>query len=152
MSLKIVCLPPAQLCAEKACASMLFVHFDSPGGVAAGYVHLELLSNGHDQKHNVKDEWPKRELQATARPRAPCASCCLGPVSHVPWTLLDEQGLSPVGQSLLLRPLANLSGPPVFTAGVGWGWERKDSANTNETWSLSSVRETDTRAKIQDKA
>lgn len=93
---------------------VLFIYFDSPGSISAGYVHLELFSNGHDQKHNLKDEWLKRELQAMARHRAPCISCCLDTVSHVPWTLLDEQGLSPVGQSLLLRPLANLS---AFTRG-----------------------------------
>lgn len=158
MSLKIACLPPAHLYAEKACASVLFIHFDSPGGISAGYVHLELFSNGHDQKHNLKDEWLKRELQAMARHRAPCTSCCLDTVSHVPWTLLDEQGLSPVGQSLLLRPLANhLSRASCLYSwsGVGMG---KEGLCQHE-WDVVSVlrelwlvRETDTHTKIQDKA
>lgn len=98
---------------------------------------------------------------------APCIFCYIEAILHVPWVLLDEQGLSPVGQSLLLRPLADRSASLrgstfvqgllceklcVFLGGVGIGMGKEGMCHCEQDVAsvlreLWLVRETDTHAK-----
>lgn len=138
--MSVLCLPFTHLCAENVCASMLLIHVGSLGGMPAGRGHWELIFSLLGPEAPLPRHVAGMRAADRAKSRGPGVRSAMQMTSHVPPPCINAQGLSPVGQSLLLRRLTcpsasvqrhtfvqgRLGERLYLLDGMGWEWERKE--------------------------